>query len=514
MMREPALAAWNYCERFLDALFGGALNPLRHLGALASLFFLLLAVSGVYLYAVLDTSLEGAWRSIDDLSRNQWWLGGVFRSLHRYAADAFVIVTALHLLREWLLGHYRGFRRYSWLTGVPLLMFIWISGVGGFWLNWDRLGQFSAIATAELLDWLPVFGSAFARNFLDDAAMSDRLFSLFVFVHIGVALLLLFTAWFHLHRISHAEVLPSRALAAGASATLLLLALVAPVMSQAPADLSVAQGTLAIDWLLLFMLPVMYATSPGWVWALSAGALLLLFALPFATRAARPEVARVDADNCNGCRQCFDDCPYAAITMAPHPDGKPGNEIAIVDASLCASCGICTGACPPASPFRSVEPLTPGIDMPQAPIGALRERLEARLAALHGDSRIVVFGCDHGANVGALASADVIDFSLLCTGMLPPSFIEYAARHGATGVLITGCREGGCEFRLGNRWTVERLSGERKPWLRRRAPRERLRVVWADRGEEKSLQAAVRDLRNLPPAAVAGAIRRPARGVR
>lgn len=513
MIRASSLAAWNSCERALDTLFGGALNPLRHLGALAFLFFLLLAISGVYLYAVFDTSVEGAWRSIDDLSRDQWWLGGLLRSLHRYAADAFVLVMLLHLAREWLHGHYRGFRRYSWLTGVPLLLFAFVGAIGGFWLKWDRLGQFSAIATAEMLDWLPIFSAAFTRNFLGNEAVSDRLFSLFVFVHIGVSLLLLFLAWFHVQRISHAEMLPSRPLAVGATVALLTLALLSPVMSQAPADLSVAPGELAIDWLLLFIHPVMYATSPGWAWALSAGTLLLLFALPFATRSVRPPVARVDAANCNGCRQCFDDCPYAAITMLPHPDGKPGNEIAVVQGELCASCGICTGACPPSTPFRSVETLTPGIDMPQSPIGALRAQLEARLAAMGGDHRIVVFGCDHGARASTVEGTDVAAFSLLCTGMLPPSFVEYALRRGATGVVVTGCRENGCEFRLGNQWTGERLRGARQPRLRSRVPRERLRVAWADRGEEESLHAALRELRKLPRA-VSGPIRRLQRGMR
>ena len=96
---------------------------------------------------------------------------------------------------------------------MPLLAFGYISAIGGFWLNWDQLGQFSAIATAELFDSLPFFASPLTRNFLSDAAVSDRLFSLFVFVHLGVPLLLLFGLWFHIQRISRAEVFPPRALA-------------------------------------------------------------------------------------------------------------------------------------------------------------------------------------------------------------------------------------------------------------------------------------------------------------
>ncbi len=70
------------------------MNPLRHLGALGFLLFWLLGISGIYLFAVLDTSAEGAYRSIDQLSRQQWYLGGVLRSVHRYAADAFIVVIA------------------------------------------------------------------------------------------------------------------------------------------------------------------------------------------------------------------------------------------------------------------------------------------------------------------------------------------------------------------------------------------------------------------------------------
>ena len=215
---------------------GSALNPLRHLGALGFLCFWLLAASGIVLYAVLDTSVAGAYRSIAELSRQPWYLGGWLRSLHRYAADAFVVLMLAHLLREWLFGRYHGFRRFSWLTGVPLLLFAFVSAIGGFWLNWDRLGQFSAIATAEWLDALPFFASPLTRNFLGPASVGDRLFSLFVFIHVGVPLLLVFGLWFHIQRLSRAEVFPPRTLAAGVTLALLALALALPVADQGAAD--------------------------------------------------------------------------------------------------------------------------------------------------------------------------------------------------------------------------------------------------------------------------------------
>jgi coenzyme F420-reducing hydrogenase delta subunit/ferredoxin len=494
-MMRGALIAYQRIEHGFDLVFGAALNPWRHLGALGFLCFWIIAVTGLYLYAALDTSVDGVYRSINWLSREQWYLGGVLRSLHRYAADAFVLITLLHLLREFLLGRYTGFRHFSWLTGVPLLWFIYISGVVGIWLRWDQLAQFSAAATAEWLDALPVFATPLIRNFLSANAVSDRLFSLFVFVHIGVPLLLIFGLWFHIQRISRAEVFPPLALAAGSLFALLALSLALPIASQAAADLSLVPGALALDWFYLFWQPLMYATSAGAVWALVAGATLILFVLPALSHAAASPVAEVHPDNCNGCRRCFEDCPYAAIVMVPHPDGIPGRQLAQVSPGLCASCGICAGACPSSTPFRSTAELVTGIDMPQMPIGGLRRELDRRLAQLEGKNGIVVFGCEQGANVASLAGNDLASFSLICTGMLPPAFVEYALRGGAAGVLVTGCRAGGCAFRLGNRWTEERLAGVREPHLRASPPGKALRIAWADRGEEAALGVVLDDLR-------------------
>ncbi|MBE0620790.1 MAG: hydrogenase iron-sulfur subunit [Burkholderiales bacterium] len=492
---SSALIAYQRIEHSFDSAFGAGLNPWRHLGALGFLFFWIVALTGLYLYVVLDTSVDGVYRSINWLSREQWYLGGVLRSLHRYAADAFLLVTLLHLLREFLLGRYTGFRHFSWLTGVPLLWFIYISGVVGVWLRWDQLAQFSAATTAEWLDWLPVFATPLIRNYLSANAVSDRLFSLFAFVHIGVPLLLIFGLWFHIQRISRAEVFPPTALSAGSLLALLALSLALPVTSQAPADLSLVPGLLPLDWFYLFWQPLMFATSAGVVWALVIGGSLLLFVLPVLPHAAAAPIAEVHPDNCNGCRRCFEDCPYAAIVMVPHPSGIAGRQLAQVIPDLCASCGICAGACPSSTPFRSTAELVTGIDMPQMPIGALRQDVERGLAQLEGRNGIVVFGCDQGASLSRLVGEDLARFSLICTGMLPPSFVEYALRGGAAGVLVTGCREGGCAFRLGNRWTEERLAGLREPHLRARPSRKALRIAWADRGEEAELADVVEDMR-------------------
>jgi len=122
--------------------------------------------------------------------------------------------------------------------------------------------------------------------------------------------------------------------------------------------------------------------------------------------------------------------------------------------------------------------------------------LKQALAAARSAAPLVVFGCDQGARSASLADDDVHVVPLLCAGQLPPSFVEYALRDGAAGVVVAACREGGCAFRLGERWMRERLAGEREPRLRDRVPPERLELAFAGAGDERSLAAAVQRLRD------------------
>jgi coenzyme F420-reducing hydrogenase delta subunit/ferredoxin len=495
-------------EGVFDLAFGPRANPWRHLGALSFLLFWIVAATGIYVYAAFDTSVTGAYASVERITANAWPLAGLARSLHRYASDAFVVVVLLHLGREWIGGHARGFRWFSWVTGVPLLWLLYASGIGGYWLVWDRLAQFSLIATAEWLDWLPLFGEPLVRNFITGGSVSDRFFSLLIFLHIGIPLVLLLGMWVHIQRISRPRTNPPRALALGVFTSLVVLALAKPATSASPADLSLVPATLDLDWFYLAINALFYATSGGVLWAVCAGATLFLVLLPWLPRAPRAPAARVDLANCNGCGRCFADCPYAAVTLQPRTDGKPMLRQAIVDPDLCAACGICAGACPSSTPFRSAGELVSGIDMPQRPMRSLRAELERAIGALRGRVRVVVFGCDGAADAAALAAADTAVVSLICTAMLPPSFVEYALRSGADGVLITGCREGDCQYRLGNRWTEERLAGRREPHLRALVPRERVRVAWAGPTDAGSLAAELerfrRALESLPAPARTG----------
>lgn len=474
------VAIWKRLERALDHFCGEDANPLRHLGALACLMLALLLATGAWLFAVYDTSAGGAHASVAALAR-QPYAGGLLRSLHRHAADAVLLLSWLHLVREWALGRQRLFRRTTWWTGLPLLPFLYLVAVGGMWLAWDGLAQYAAIASARWLDALPLVGGGFARQF--DVAVPDRLFSLLVFVHTGIALLLVFALWFHLQRLARPALWPPRPLALGALASLLVLALLWPVRSGAPADLGFEPAALSFDWWLLHWLPLADA-APGSAWLLVAAVLAVLALLPFAGRAPAAAAAVVDPANCNGCGRCVDDCPYVAVQLLPRAGG---DAVAVVAADRCAGCGLCAGACPSATPFRSDARLANGIDLPERTVDALREALRAGLAAQPG--AVVVFACVRGARIAGDPGQPVLGLDLECIGQLPPAFVDYALRQGAAGVLLAACAD--CEFRHGEQIARERLLGLREPRLRARVPASRWRLLRAAPGEEARLTQVI-----------------------
>lgn len=514
-IKRPLRLAFAVTEQAFDRAFGPAWNPIHNLGALGFFYYWIVAVSGIYLYIGFDTGVARVYASIEHLTHAQWYMGGVMRSLHRYASDALVAMALLHMLREFSFDRLRGVRWFSWLTGVPILWLVYASGISGYWLVWDELAQYIALTTSEWLDTLPIFGEPIARNFLAPNSLDDRFFTLLIFMHIAIPLILLFILWVHLQRIVKPRINPPRGLALGTLAMLLALSLIHPAVSHAPADLAKVPGRIDLDWFYLAAYPLFDHLSYAWVWALAGGMTLALAALPWLPPLRRPKPAVVNLDECNGCGRCVQDCPYAAVTMAPRTDERPFAQQAVVHPSLCVGCGICMAACPPSMPFRRIGELATGIDVPDASLQVLRERTHEAAARLTVWPRVLVFGCDCAVDLAALANESVAGVSLPCIGALPPSFVDYVLSRGlADGVFLTGGPEGACVNRLGLQWTEQRMDGDRDPRLRDRVPRERVARRWAAAHESARLAEDIAAFRarlaTLPPASAPAVPARPA----
>ena len=488
----------RHADEFVTSLFDHAFaashNPWRYLGALAFSSLVLTIGSGIIGFAFYDTSVTGAYESGLRLQNDPLLLGRLLRGIHRYGADACVLFLVLHVIRETVRGHYAGVRWFSWVSGIPLLWMIWAAGLTGLWLLWDARALYSITATAEWLQVLPIGAELLARNFLIPEALNDRFFSLVMFVHIGIPLLSLSAFWIHVKRISHARIWPPPQLIWTSLGMLSLLSLWRPVVSLSAADFSYVPQYMSLDWFYHFFHPLLDWFSAATVWWIAITATILLAAAPLLPPLKESRrVAVVDLNNCNGCARCASDCPFGAISMVARSDNSHHRAQAMVDADMCAACGICVGACPSSTPFRSIEDLVSGIELPDLTIANLRIELKRKLVQLSGSLVIVVFSCRQACSC-AVSDQQTVVIELECAAMLPPSFLEYTLRMGAAGAVVAGCREADCEFRLGDRWVQERLLGIREPHLRTSVPRERIALCWSG-NDTQAVFSAVSQLR-------------------
>ena len=198
----------------------------------------------------------------------------MLRSVHRYASDAMVVTMLMHMLRHFAFDRLRGFRWFSWVTGVALIWLVYVAGINGYMLPWDQLAQFVITASFEWLDWLPSFGGALMRNFIYPASVSDRFFSLLVV---------------HAHRRAaggaaadvgaraaraqgqHAAAAADRASACWRRCSCCRCCCRCSARAARPTS-ACRRRTLQLDWFYLPLLPLIDAWPLGAVWALVGGA--------------------------------------------------------------------------------------------------------------------------------------------------------------------------------------------------------------------------------------------------
>jgi NAD(P)H-flavin reductase/quinol-cytochrome oxidoreductase complex cytochrome b subunit len=283
LKRTQAAGQWLFlkAENVFNVFFGDRLNPLYHIGSISYWLFWIVVASGFYLYAFYRTGIDETYQSVEALTNGQWYLGGIMRSVHRYASDGMVLTMLLHLARHFVFDHYRSFRWFSWVTGVVVLWLVYASGINGYMLPWDGYAQFVLTATAEWLDVLPMFGKTLIRNFIYQEAVNDRFFSLLSFLHIGIPLAVLALLWVHTQRVPKAKTAPPWPIAWSLLISLVVLSLVKPALSQGPAVLDHVAAIYAFDWFYLPVYPLLYSWTPLEVWLLVGGATGLMFLAPW-----------------------------------------------------------------------------------------------------------------------------------------------------------------------------------------------------------------------------------------
>lgn len=86
-------------------------------------------------------------------------LGALIRNLHYWSAQLLVIVAGLHLLRVIFTGAYTAPRRFNYLLGLGLFVFVLLLDFTGYVLRWDEGIRWALTAGTNLLSSIPLMGA-------------------------------------------------------------------------------------------------------------------------------------------------------------------------------------------------------------------------------------------------------------------------------------------------------------------------------------------------------------------
>ncbi len=126
-------------------------------GGLAVYLSLVLLVTGLLEMYFYIPSPEHAAISVETITTLVPF-GNLIRNLHFWSAQALVVVMTVHLLRVVLTGAYAPPRRFNYLIGLGLLVFILLLDFTGYILRWDEGIRWALVVGANLLKTIPWIG--------------------------------------------------------------------------------------------------------------------------------------------------------------------------------------------------------------------------------------------------------------------------------------------------------------------------------------------------------------------
>src|SRR5690606_25483846 len=145
--------------------------------------------------------------------------------------------------------------------------------------------------------------------FLTNESINSLIFFAVFFAHVLLPIPIGIVIWIHLVRLKKPKFLPKRNLMIACTLVLVVISLAVPASLAAPADMSVYPANFDVDWFYLVPLYLTDRLSGVWFWVVGLGMLAGLSSLPWVLARKRKAPAETNQKTCNGCTQCYQDCP-------------------------------------------------------------------------------------------------------------------------------------------------------------------------------------------------------------
>ena len=233
--------------------------------------FVLQMITGFMLWSAYSPSTRTAWESVFYI-QNEMYMGNIVRGIHHFAAQAMVVLMAIHLVQVVIDGAYRAPREINFWLGIVLMLIVLGLSLTGYLLPWDQKGYYATQVTTNIMSATPVVGEQVQLLAQGGPEYGHLTLTLFFAMHAGIlpALLVGFLA-LHIyafrrhgltvHDPNHApettfwpdQVLRDAVACLAVLAVVLLLAIFKGAELSAPADPSVKFDAARPEWYFLFL---------------------------------------------------------------------------------------------------------------------------------------------------------------------------------------------------------------------------------------------------------------------
>ncbi|MBI4424159.1 MAG: cytochrome b N-terminal domain-containing protein, partial [Elusimicrobia bacterium] len=128
------------------------------LGGISFALFLILTVTGVLLMFYYRPTVDLAYRDMKDLEF-AITLGKLMRNMHRWGAQAMVVMVIAHMVSVFLRAGYKKPREFNWGVGVLLLSLTLFLSFTGYLLPWDQLAIWAVTVGTNMAGATPGLGN-------------------------------------------------------------------------------------------------------------------------------------------------------------------------------------------------------------------------------------------------------------------------------------------------------------------------------------------------------------------
>jgi quinol-cytochrome oxidoreductase complex cytochrome b subunit len=155
------------------------------LGLIALFLFIILAFTGIWLMFYYFPSEAEAYNRMLDL-RSSVDFGFVLRNLHKWSAEAMVLVVVLHMARVFLTGAYKPPREFNWVIGVILLLLTLGLSFTGYLLPWDQLAFWAVTVGTSIAGYAPIVGEPIRQLLLGSDSVGQEALIRFYVLHVSI----------------------------------------------------------------------------------------------------------------------------------------------------------------------------------------------------------------------------------------------------------------------------------------------------------------------------------------